>query len=265
MADDAALGLTIGVTNTRLNAAKRGIAVELALRLASATGGPVCVVGADPTDRDVERRTPGLVAGEPGRTSLRLTRGPHSLGVSVLPARRLCVVSVSDRAAAVAALPELRGIFDIVVIDAPSGVGGGVGIAHVLLESLDALLVASPHAPGDLADTRRYVERVSALPSGRRVAVGVVTSGDPHEAKMSARQLSARLSTLPTVATLPQLWGRGAASHAASALDAAFAPLVGWALDLPFAPAVDVASADAETGVSSTARASAALALGSAG
>ena len=101
----------MGITNTRLSAVKRGIAVELALHIERLLQTPVCIVGADPTDRDVERRTPALVAS--GGTTLRrhLRNGPHDLEAILLPDRRLCVMSLSDRVVVEKVMPELLAEF----------------------------------------------------------------------------------------------------------------------------------------------------------
>ena len=72
----------VGVTNARLGADKRGIAVELAQRLARTSNAPVCLVGADPTDRDVERRTPHLIETAGDYAHSQLTRGPHALDIT---------------------------------------------------------------------------------------------------------------------------------------------------------------------------------------
>ncbi|HET9727825.1 MAG TPA: hypothetical protein VFR41_00315, partial [Acidimicrobiia bacterium] len=68
--------VTVGITNTGMNAAKRGIAVELALRLA-AHDAPTCLVAADPTDRDVQRRMPALIAKAGEYTRRQVENGPH--------------------------------------------------------------------------------------------------------------------------------------------------------------------------------------------
>ena len=229
--DPARLGVSVGITNTRLNAAKRGIAVELALRLVASANTPVCLVGADPTDRDVERRTPELLEGYE-HTVRQISDGTRSLEAVFVPARRLCVVSVPDRAGLEAVLPELRSTFRCVVIDAPSRVGGGVGIARVLLEHLNVLLVASGLTPGELIDARNYVGQFAAIPRAKHVAVRVLTSGHPEDSGMSREQLTRRLGALPVIVRIPRLWGR-ISTHAPSEedLDDAFRPVVDWIVD----------------------------------
>ncbi len=224
-------GTTLGITNTRLNAARRGIAVELATRLAATTGAPVCLVGADPADHDVQRRLPQLLAGEAASRGFELTRGPRSLAVTNLAAHHLCVVSATDRVALDAALPELREIFGTVVIDAPSGVGGGVGIARDLLRSLDMLLVASGLRADELIETRRYLERLGEAPSIDEVDVGVILSGDASDSQLARDQLALRIASLPVVGCVPRLWGRAAQARTEELLeelDGAFAPVIEW-------------------------------------
>jgi len=189
--DPVPLGVSVGITNTRLNAAKRGIAVELALRLVAAANTPVCVVGADPTDRDVERRMPELLDGYE-HTLRQISDGTRSLEATFVPARRLCIVSVPDRAGVEAVLPELRSTFRCVVIDAPSRVGSGVGIARVLVEHLNVLLVASELTAGELVDARNYVNQFAAIPRAKHLAIRVVTSGHPEDSRMSGAQLDRR-------------------------------------------------------------------------
>lgn len=218
--------VTVGITNTRLNAAKRGIAVELATRLGRATGAAVCLVGADSGDHDVERRLTQLSASDPRPRRLALTRGARSLAVTSLDTRRLCVVTVTDRLALAAALPRLQEEFGHVVIDAPSRVGDGVGIARVLMRSLDRLLVASGFRVDELTETRRYVEWLGEQPAAQHVAVAVVLSGDRSGSHLGREQLASRLAALPVAGCVPRLWG--GAEPSAAELDTAFAPLLEW-------------------------------------
>ena len=229
----APLGVCVGITNTRLGAARRGIAVELASRLAAVAGTTVCLVGADPTDRDVERRLPLLAAGDAEYTRTRVERGVHSLDVSFLPAHRLCVVGLSDRAGVESVLPELRQMFEYVIVDAPSRVSsGGVGIAGVLLPLLDILLVVSALTADELALTRIYVDALDEMAGARHVEVRVVSTGEPADGGLGHDQLERRLHALPMIGGTPQLWGR---PHEPTAenddLDRAFRPIVEWIVE----------------------------------
>jgi cellulose biosynthesis protein BcsQ len=223
----------VAVTNTRLGSAKRGIAVELATRVARASGSFVCLVGADPTDRDVERRLPQLLVGEDRYTRTSVGKGTHTLDVTALPNRRLYVVELSDRTGVEYVLPELRARFDYVVVDAPSRVStGGIGISRVLLQYVDALIVASRLTAEELALTRLYVDALDAMVGARHVDVGVVSTGERENAGLDDKQLERRVRALPLLGALPQLWGR-TTSRATTELDelsGAFAPIVDWVI-----------------------------------
>jgi hypothetical protein len=224
-------GVSVGITNTRLEASKRGIAVEVARRLAASTGARVCLVGADPTDRDVERRTPALIAADSDYTVRQVRSGLRSMEVVFLGQHGLCVVSLPDRNGVEAVLPELRGMFPYVVVDAPSRVGRSVGIGHTLPNQLDALIVASTFAPGDLALTRLYVEGLKQIPRTEHLDVRVVLSGHAHDTRLSPAQVTQRLETLPVLTTVPRLWGRrgsGDGHPTREELDDALAPVVEW-------------------------------------
>jgi hypothetical protein len=223
--------IRVGVTNARLGADKRGIAVELAQRLARTSNAPVCLVGADPTDRDVERRTPNLIdaAGDYARS--QITRGPHALDITFMPELGLCAVSVSDRTVFTDVLADLHERFRYIVIDAPSRVGYGVGIAHGLLHHLDAMLIASGPSAGDIAVTRCYLAALEQHGSSRRVDVRAVLSGRPDESELSAAQLEQRMLALPTIGWVPHLWGRIPANPDPGELDEAFRPIVSWVVE----------------------------------
>ena len=221
--------VSVGITNARLGADKRGIAVELAQRLARTSNAPVCLVGADPTDRDVERRRSALVSGGPSER-MQIVRGPHFLDVTYVPQRRLYVVSLSDRTAVESVLPELRAMFEYVIIDAPSRVGNGVGISRVLLPHLDSLLIASGLTAPELALTRGYLEVVEAMAYASHLDVGVVLVGHPDDSGLAPDQLERRTRMLPIVGHVPRLWGRvtRAPAFGDQELDVAFEPMSNW-------------------------------------
>jgi hypothetical protein len=221
----------VGVTNARLGADKRGIAVELAQRVARASNAPVCLVGADPTDRDVERRMPHLIETAGDYAHSQITRGPHALDITFMPELRVCAVSVSDRSVLADVLPDLRERFRYIVIDAPSRVGYGVGIAHRLLEHLDAMLVASGPSAGDLAVTRGYLAALEQHGHAGRVDIRVLFSGRPAESELSPEQLEQRMIALPTIGRIPHLWGRTHGRPEPEELDEAFSPMVAWIVD----------------------------------
>jgi len=228
------LGLGVGITNPRLTTAKRGIAVEIAARLAAFAETSVCLVGADPTDRDVDRHLPQLVAawGKPSR--IQITRGPHLVEVATFSHSRVCVVSVSDRESIELVLPTLQERFRFLIIDAPSRAGMGVGIAAVLLDWLDALVIATALDAGELAETRRYVEHLGARPTAQHVDLRVVAIGEPTNRALAGRQLDERVAALPTIGRIPRLGGGVATQNrvADPEHDDAFRAVMRWIVDL---------------------------------
>jgi len=165
-------------------------------------------------------------AGDYTRTSLR--EGVHSLDVTFLPGQRLCLVNLSDRVTVDSVLPRLREMFDLVVVDAPSRVGGGVGIARTLPLQLDMLVIAAALNAGDLALTRLYVEQLSAMPNARGVDVHVITNGNPFTSGLSPEQLERRLRPLPVIARLVRPLNQhvDTSTPRRDELDVAFQPLV---------------------------------------
>jgi len=247
------LATTVGITNSRLNTSKRGIAVEVAARVAAATEAPVCLIGADPTDRDVERHLPELVAawGEPAR--MQVARGPHHVEVANFPRCGLCAVCVSDPETVELVFPALMERFAFLIIDAPSRTGIGVGIADVLLDWLDVLVVATGLNAGELAETGHYVGHLDELVNARHVDVKVLAVGEPDDGGLAPAQLDSRLARLPTIGHVPRLAGRAAheAATRGDQLDDVFQPFIRWICDGPSrrtAPRVDdafLAPADA--------------------
>src|SRR5260221_4548986 len=121
-------GVIAGITNTRLSTVKRGVAIALGRRIQRAIGTPVCILGADPTDRDIERWMPDLLR-DSGTTARREVRvGPHELRAAVLVDQGLSIVTLSDRTVLEKVMPELRATFPYVIVDGPSAVGTEGGI-----------------------------------------------------------------------------------------------------------------------------------------
>ena len=222
------MSLLVGITNARLSPTKRGIAVEVAARLAARTATPVCLLGADPTDRDVQRHLPLLLAAWGTPTRMEVARGPHEIEVASFASSQVCVVSVSDRESVELVLPALQERFEYLVIDAPSRAGFGVGIAGVLLDWLDALVITSGVGAGELAETRRYAELLDAQPTARHVDVRVLAIGEPGAGGLDPEQLDARLAALPMIGTVPRLGGAGNEALAERALDPVFLPILRW-------------------------------------
>jgi len=232
--EPARLGISVGITNTRLSASKRGVAIECALRLAGRAHVPVCLVGADPTDRDVEHRTPPIDPVDPRSARMRLEHRNRTLDVAMLGRRQVCVISVSDRAGFESVLPEIQGAFRYVLIDAPSRAGTGVGISHGLLRRIDALVVVSGSRAGELAEARVYLERLERIPDARRIETRVLTTGYPDDSELSREQFERRARRLPTIGEIPQLWGRraGTAPSDDDRLEHALGPLLQWIIGM---------------------------------
>jgi hypothetical protein len=163
------------------------------------------VVGADPTDRDVERRLPDLFQRGDGHSRVTYKDGTRSLDIAHVPDRRLYVVSLPDRKGVEMVLPELRAMFRYVVVDAPSRAGRGIGIARILLHHLDVLLIASGLRADELADARLYVEQLAQMPAAAAVDVGVLAMGEVEPGGLEEEQLRRRLAALPTIARVPRM------------------------------------------------------------
>jgi hypothetical protein len=223
----------VGISNSRLATAKRGIAVELAAQLAKVAHAPVCLVGADPADRDVERHLPRLVEAWGRPAHMEITRGTHHVEVSNFPGSGVCAISVSDRESVDLVFPILEPRFPYLVVDAPSRTGFGVGIADMLLTRLDALLIATGLTAGELAETRSYADRLDSRPAAQHVERRVLPVGNATESGLALEQLEWRLALLAALGPVPRLGGGVArpADIAVDALDAAFAPVVRWIID----------------------------------
>src|ERR1700709_532169 len=109
------MSLLVGITNARLSPTRRGMAVEIAARLAAATSAPVCLIGADPTDRDVQRHLPELMTAWGAPKRMQVARGPHEIELVSFARSDVCVVSVSDRESIELVLPELQQRFEYLV------------------------------------------------------------------------------------------------------------------------------------------------------
>ena len=234
--------ISVGITNTRLNAVKRRVAVETAIRLALVADCEVCLVGADPTDRDVQRRLPDLLKGPYRRMELR--HGQHAMEFTYIYDRHLAIVTLADRAVIEPVLTRVREMFPFVIVDAPSRVGRGVGIARALPPFLDALVVASPLRAGGLAEAQTYVDALAAMPSVRHLDVRVLFTSPP--AGYAPEQLRRKVSRLPAL----DLTGGVDKSQQAPTgrIDEAIDQLVEWLLELQRARAVPTEQPAAKPG-----------------
>jgi Mrp family chromosome partitioning ATPase len=210
--------LTVGITSARNPACKRGIAVNLAASLArEPLGSPrVCVVDADPLNRDVTTRltVPGPVLEDfadravPASSALGSVHEPP---LWVLP-NAGAGVELTRRAAS-CALRRLRQDFDVVICDLPGGSTGSARVVRGRLDQLDWLLVAVTPQEDAVADAVHFVAqlRVEAAQGAiaDTVGFGVVITGDEGSAELSDDAVAARLSA-PVVGSVRQLWGRSA-------------------------------------------------------
>ena len=164
---------------------------------------------------------------------MELTDGPHHMEVANFARSRVCVVSVSDHESVEMLFPILQARFRFLIIDAPSRAGFGVGIADMLLDWLDALVITTGLGAGELAETRRYLERLVALPNAKPVDARVLPIGDPNESGLAPAQLVGRLATLPTIGRVPRLAGPTAQRTPIgdASLEIAFRPIVRWIID----------------------------------
>jgi hypothetical protein len=178
------------------------VAIELARAIQRANGKPMCIVGADPTDRDVERWLPSVLARTPASAQRHVRVGHQELRAVVLAEQKLSIVTLSDRSVLEKVMPELQATFPFVIVDGPSSVGTGVGIAPALWPMLDILLVVSGLRAGDLATTTAYVNSMTSRPSARHIAVRVVTTGTREDSGLAPEQIDRKLRALSVIAAL---------------------------------------------------------------
>lgn len=209
--------LTVGVTTARYPECKRGLAVNLAASLAREHPETrVCLVDADPLERDVTTR---LAVRGPAIEDFAPGAGPAlgSLsvveGLSVLPCAGGGLARV--RLGAEHALPALREAFDVVVVDlvgGPTGPGRAIGGR---LDALDWLLLAVTPDPDAVAASAHFLEMIeTARARGAidvRLRIGIVVTGDEGSTVWDAVDVDRALgASAPVVGRVRQLWGRSA-------------------------------------------------------
>jgi MinD-like ATPase involved in chromosome partitioning or flagellar assembly len=222
---------TIAVTAPRAITCKRGLAANLAAHLAAQVGregASVCVV-----DTDLESRDVGVRFDVAGPTLLdiandlsvrdgrvRLTEKIACVdppGLHVLPTRlpQSALVPLLHTKTS-PALARVQTAFDFVVIDAPIAVGlGRYDWERALLRQIDVLLVAVTAEASALGSVLRYLNAIAAaknngaLPSTFDAHV-VLTGRDDDGTRslLTERDIERKLSGIPVVASVPQLWGR---------------------------------------------------------
>jgi Mrp family chromosome partitioning ATPase len=190
------VGIVLGFTTARSLDWKRGVAANVAARLAADGVARVAVVDADPRSCDVGDRLGMTVRGRLEWPDLTVV----PLSVSAKPAMTAGHIrSLADR-------------FDIVVVDLPAGAGApGPVLESGLLERVDRLVVMTELSVAALRSTRRWAELVSWAKNAGHVQhdVEVVAAVcDEEVADDGARSRLATTLGLPVVASVPQLWGR---------------------------------------------------------
>ena len=223
--------LTIAVTAPSAITCKRGLAANLAVHLAAQVareGSSVCVVDADLESRDVGIRFDvagptlldiandlGVRDGRVGLSERIACIDPP--GLHVLPTRlpqSALVPLLHTKTSTV--LARLQTAFDFVVIDAPVAVGlGTYDWERTLLRQVDVLLVAVTAEASALGSVLRYLnglasaKNTGALPSTFEAHV-VLTGRDDDGSRslLTERDIERKLSGIPVVASVPQLWGR---------------------------------------------------------
>jgi hypothetical protein len=223
--------LAMAVCSARFDTAKRGIAVEIAERLARGTGAVVCLIDADDVDRDVARRLPEL-----RQRWGTITAGsvPHAGGlveVQLFDRVGVCVVSVPRWTVLADVLHSTRTVCRHVVVDAPPRLGIAMGRSIAWLEALDLVFVAAANSPPDVAVTKRFCEQLAVMPVARHLDVRVALTGSDPIERRAEDQVTRRLADLNLAARLPALWGRAARDRLSVRDELALDQLVTLVLD----------------------------------
>lgn len=192
------MGIVVGVTTARSPDWKRGVAANVAARLAADDIASVAVVDGDPRSRDVGDRLGITVRGRLEWPDLTVV----PMNVSTTPAMTAAHIgTLADR-------------FDIVVVDLPAGAGApGPVLESGLLDRVDRLVVTTELSVAALRTTRRWAELVNwAKTAGhlRHVVEVVAAVCDEETVDDPARIRLATTLGLPVVASVPQWWGRAA-------------------------------------------------------
>lgn len=218
---------TIAVTSPRQLACKRGIAAHVAVELAaSRPDARVCLVDADIESRDIGTRfgvtgpllldVAKRIAFEP-RVDVEsmITRATPNLWVlPTRPPEPALAPMVHSKTSSV--LGALRTSFDVVVIDAPIGLGVDIpDVGRSLLRHVDSLLVAVTADAAACGSAIRYLNAVIvAIDKGNlpgRYDANIVLTGSDHDGSrtlLDEDDIESKLQDLPVVAWIAQQWGR---------------------------------------------------------
>lgn len=226
--DAIARAFTIAVTAPRQLTCKRGIAAHFAAELAVVRpDARICLVDADIESRDVGTRfgihSPLLldvakrIAFEPRADVEAMVARATPSNLWVLPTRPpepALAPMVHTKTSAL--LGALRGCFDVVVIDAPIGLGVDIpDVGRSLLRHVDSLLIAVTADAAACGSAIRYLNALidaadrGALPG--RYDANIVLTGNDYDGSrtlLDEVDIEAKLQDLPVGGWVPQLWGR---------------------------------------------------------
>ncbi|MGQ0825683.1 MAG: hypothetical protein ACT4OX_11785 [Actinomycetota bacterium] len=222
--DPSAHARVIAVTAVRAGTAKRGVAAAIAIAIARARPGRVCVLDADLTMSDVAMRFNVI-----GPTFLELARALEDepdrdacASIAVDPASGCLVIpagagrDIVDSSAYSRVIYWLRDHVDQRVIDVPPRLATMSRPADKNIKALDAVVVATtPHADelGAAIDYLNSITRaqiVGNLPSW--IEFHLLITGTDTELASSRLTLERTRRAVDSSAVLPCLWGRNAAS-----------------------------------------------------
>ncbi len=186
----------IGITSARSGDWKRGVAANVAARLAADGACSVAVVDCDSAGRDIGDRL--------GVETHACVEWPP---LTVVPA-----CAMVDLRAARTSIERVAATHDLVVVDLPLGAGApGPALDAELLAPIDRLVVATDLSSSALRATARWVELVEiaqqsgGIPDQVEIVIAVVgeSVGTTSERLVLAAMLGAAV-----VAGVPQYWGR---------------------------------------------------------
>jgi MinD-like ATPase involved in chromosome partitioning or flagellar assembly len=219
---------TIAVTAPRQLACKRGVAAHLAAEIAgSRPDARVCLVDADIESRDIGTRfgvtgpllldVAKRIAFEPRADLEAIVARATPPNLWVLPTRPpepALAPMVHSKTSSV--LGALRACFDVVVIDAPIGLGIDIPeVGQSLLRHVDSLVVSVTADAAACGGAIRYLNAlIVAIDLGKmpgRYDANIVLTGSDHDGSRTLfdeEDIETKLQDLPVVAWIPQLWGR---------------------------------------------------------
>ena len=181
----------------------------------------MCLVGADPTDRDVDRHLPQLTTawGE-AVADADHPRAAPSRGRHVLPLTRLRRVGLRPRERR-ARVPHAPGAVPLPRSSTRRREPASASASPACCSTGSTRSSSRPRStPASSPRPGTTCEQLAARPSAQHVDVRVLAIGDPADRGLARRQLDERLALLPTIGHVPRLGGgvanRGAIADAGS-------------------------------------------------